>query len=244
FMDSANKIASHKIDIPAAAINVGNIDLSNALRDLGGDPSRIYDRKNDGDLSFILDITPFVGTGKEIGQLIKGEDLVTGRKYGPEDYGWGTLAVVSGGTTRVIGKVVGKIGDLEKKGKAIENATKGTSGIGWSMPRGGGVIEGRKYTEHALERMAPDTIQVRAELTKRARERAERNGYTFGSKEYMEELKKVDPRGVTPSVVEETIKHSTKKPGNKPGLWQYDGKDVRVVLNDNGDVVSVVPNKS
>ncbi|MCQ6337357.1 hypothetical protein N7976_23010 [Bacillus thuringiensis] len=58
--------------------------------------------------------------------------------------------------------------------------------------------------------MAPDTIQVRAELTKRARERAERNGYTFGSKEYMEELKKVDPRGVTPSVVEETIKHATK----------------------------------
>ena len=75
----------------------------------------------------------------------------------------------------------------------------------------GGVIDGRKYTEHALERMAPDTIQVRAELTKRARERAERNGYTFGSKEYMEELK-VDPRGVTPSVVEETIKHATKNP--------------------------------
>ncbi|HFJ9457285.1 hypothetical protein [Bacillus cereus] len=50
--------------------------------------------------------------------------------------------------------------------------------------------------------------------------------------------------GVPPSVVEETIKHATKKTGNKPGLWQYDGKDVRVVLNDNGDVVSVVPNKS
>lgn len=41
------------------------------------------------------------------------------------------------------------------------------------MPRGGGVIDGRKYSEHALERMAPDTVQVRAELTKRARERAE-----------------------------------------------------------------------
>ncbi|WP_255289268.1 MULTISPECIES: hypothetical protein [Bacillus cereus group] len=50
--------------------------------------------------------------------------------------------------------------------------------------------------------------------------------------------------GVPPSVVEETIKHATKKPGKKPGLWQSDGKDVRVVLNDNGDVVSVVPNKS
>ncbi|KZD59727.1 hypothetical protein P9X13_10545 [Bacillus cereus] len=59
------------------------------------------------------------------------------------------------------------------------------------MPRGGGVIDGRKYTEHALERMAPDTIQVRAELTKRARERAERKGYTFGLDKYMEELKKL-----------------------------------------------------
>ncbi|PFZ93905.1 S-layer homology domain-containing protein [Bacillus wiedmannii] len=126
FMDSANRIASHKIDIPAAAINVGNIDLSNVLRDLGGDPSRVYDRKNDGDLSFVLDITPIIGTGKEIGQLIKGEDLVTGQKYGPEDYAWGTLAVVSGGTTRVVGKVVGKIGDLEKKGKALEAAAKNT----------------------------------------------------------------------------------------------------------------------
>ena len=127
FMDSANKIASHKINIPAAAINVGNIDLSNALRDLGGDPSRVYDRKNDGDVSFILGITPIIGTGKEIGQLIKGEDLVTGQKYGPDDYGWGTLAVVSGGTTRVVGKVVGKIGDLEKKGKALETAAKTTN---------------------------------------------------------------------------------------------------------------------
>ena len=31
---------------------------------------------------------------------------------------------LSGGTTRVVGKVVGKIGDLEKKGKALEAAAK------------------------------------------------------------------------------------------------------------------------
>ncbi|MCP9227930.1 hypothetical protein NMG90_21530 [Bacillus mycoides] len=67
-----------------------------------------------------------IGIGKEIGQLIKFEDVTTGRKYGPEDYGWGTLSVVSGGTSRVIGKVVGKIGDLEKKGKALEAAAKNT----------------------------------------------------------------------------------------------------------------------
>ncbi|PGD09783.1 S-layer protein [Bacillus wiedmannii] len=126
FMDSANRIASHKVDVSAAAINIGNINLSNALRDLGGDPSRVYDRKNDGDVSFLLGMTPIIGTGKEIGQLIKGEDLVTGQKYDPEDYVWGTLAVVSGGTTRVIGKVVGKVGDLEKKGKALEAAAKNT----------------------------------------------------------------------------------------------------------------------
>ncbi|MFE6708185.1 ribonuclease domain-containing protein [Bacillus thuringiensis] len=125
-MDSANKIASYKIDVPAASQNIGNIDLSNALLDLGGDPSRVYDRKNDGDLSFVLGITPIIGTGKEIGQLIKGEDLVTGQKYGPEDYVWGTLAVVSGGTTRVVGKVFGKVADLEKKGKALEAAAKNT----------------------------------------------------------------------------------------------------------------------
>jgi hypothetical protein len=72
-----------------------------------------------------LGITPIIGTGKEIGQIIKGEDLVTGQKYGPDNYVWGTLAVVSGGTTRVVGKVVGKIGDLEKKGEALEAAAKG-----------------------------------------------------------------------------------------------------------------------
>ncbi|MGG0763179.1 ribonuclease domain-containing protein [Bacillus paramycoides] len=126
FMDTASKVVRHKYNIPAAANNVGNVDLTRALYDLGGDPSRIYNRANDGDLSFILGITPIIGTGKEIGQLIKGEDLVTGQKYGPEDYAWGTLAVVSGGTTRVVGKVVGKIGDLEKKGKALEAAAKNT----------------------------------------------------------------------------------------------------------------------
>ena len=124
FMDSANKIASHKIDIPAAARNIGNIDLSSALYDLGGDPSRIYNRTNDGDLSFVLGITPIIGTGKEIGQLIKGEDLVTGQNT-VQTIMHGALAVVSGGTTRVVGKVVGKIGDLEKKGKALEAAAKG-----------------------------------------------------------------------------------------------------------------------
>ena len=57
----------------------------------------------------------------------------------------------------------------------------------------------------------------------------------------MKELSTIDPRGITPTVVEDIIKHGTKNPVNKPGLWEYIGKDARVILNDNGDVVSVVP---
>lgn len=42
-------------------------------------------------------------------------------------------------------------------------------------------------------------------------------------------------------VVEDIIKNGSRKPGNKPGSWEYTGKDARVILNDNGDVVSVIP---
>ncbi|MDZ5610659.1 pre-toxin TG domain-containing protein, partial [Bacillus pseudomycoides] len=126
FMDSANKIASHKVDVSAAAKNIGNVDLSNAFRELGAKPENIYNCSKDEDLSFILDITPGIGTGKEIGQLVTGKDLVTEKKYGPGDYAWGTLAAVSGGTSRVVGRVFGKVGELEKKAKNLEKAAKGS----------------------------------------------------------------------------------------------------------------------
>lgn len=38
----------------------------------------------------------------------------------------------------------------------------------WNMVEGGGTINGREYSQHAMERMAPDTPQVRAELSRRA----------------------------------------------------------------------------
>ena len=38
----------------------------------------------------------------------------------------------------------------------------------WDMTEGGGVINGREYSQHAMERMAPDTPTVRAELSRRA----------------------------------------------------------------------------
>ncbi|MED4654951.1 ribonuclease domain-containing protein, partial [Bacillus pseudomycoides] len=41
-------------------------------------------------------------------------------------YAWGTLAVASGGTTKVVGKVFGTVGELEKKAKNLEKAAKST----------------------------------------------------------------------------------------------------------------------
>ncbi|QWG53564.1 S-layer protein (plasmid) [Bacillus mycoides] len=242
FMDSANKIASHKIDIPAAAINVGNIDLTNAFRDFGVTPEKMKeleqaDRDTTKFMNVTLDAWPIINVPKEIIQLVQGHEMGEKDKYKPSDYAIGVASVLTGGTiktVKTIGKVVGTVEDIEKKAKNLEKATQGTSGIGWSMPRGGGTINGRKYSEHALERMAPDTIQVRAELEARAKSR----GLVPGTQKFKEF---VDPRGITPSVVEDIIKNGTKKPGNKPDSWEYTGRDARVITNDKGDVVTVVP---
>ncbi|PFJ14640.1 S-layer protein [Bacillus cereus] len=246
-LDAANKIAGYKIDTSNVAKNVGNMDgLTNHLKDFGVPPEKmkeyLEEQKRTNELgSIALDFIPVVGQIKQGLQVYNGREFFTEKEYGPDDYVWGTVSTVLGGTPKVIGRVFGKYGELEQKAKDLGKVSKVTEEIGWSMPRGGGVIDGRKYTEHALERMAPDTVQVRAELIKRARERAERKGYKFGSDDYVKELSTIDPRGITPTVVEDTIKHGTKNPGNKPGLWEYIGKDARVILNDNGDVVSVVP---
>jgi len=248
FMDSANKLASHKVDIPAAARNIGNIDLSNSLRDFGVSPEKIneYIAEQNATNNFMnttLDIMPILNVPKEAIQMYQGKEIGTDRKYGPSDYAMGVLSVATGGTVKTIGKVVGTVADLEKKAKNLEKATQGTSGIGWSMPRGGGVINGRKYSEHALERMAPDTVEIRAELNTRAREMAAKKGYKPGTAEYEALFAKIDPRGMTPNVVEDIIKNGSRSPGGKPGTWKYSREDGYVIINDKGDVVTVVPAK-
>jgi hypothetical protein len=78
----------------------------------------------------------------------------------------------------------------------------------WDMPSGGKSINGRWYKQHALERMAPDTFQVRAELELRAIEK----GHPRGSYEF---TKYVDPRGISPSVVEDAIQNGIKSAEKK-----------------------------
>lgn len=109
----------------------------------------------------------------------------------------------------------------------------GSNGMeGWSLPEGGGgtTINGRWYTEHALERIAPNTPEVRAVLESRALERAAREGLVTGTPEFAEWWAKNGPapRNVPPMVVEAEILN----PGST---------GVRVITNDNGDVVTVIP---
>lgn len=99
-------------------------------------------------------------------------------------------------------------------------------------PEGGGLyINGRWYTEHALERMAPDTPQVRAQLRTRVGARLQRIGISSSHPAYgrvlARALQKIDPRGVPPSVIEAEI----LRPGST---------NVRVITAQRGQVVVTV----
>ena len=107
-----------------------------------------------------------------------------------------------------------------------------TSGI-WDMTEGGGVINGREYSQHAMERMAPDTPTVRAELSRRAEKAAQQKGLEVGTKEYYEYCTKyVDPRNIPPSVIEDAISSSKAIPGNRSDTFIHETLDVKVVVND------------
>jgi RHS repeat-associated protein len=102
----------------------------------------------------------------------------------------------------------------------------------WDLPPGGGGqrINGRWYTEHALERMAPKgNPEVMATLSGRAIIRAETEGVMPGTPEFGVWWGKHGPapRGVPPSVVEAEIAN--------PGT-----SGTRVITNDYGDVVTVI----
>ena len=86
------------------------------------------------------------------------------------------------------------------------------------------------YTEHALERMAPRTPEVMAELEKRALERAAKEGYLPQTEKFAEWMKKhgPDPRNIPPSVVEAEIANSGST-------------NIRVELNTKGEVITVIP---
>jgi hypothetical protein len=105
---------------------------------------------------------------------------------------------------------------------------------GWVLPKegGGARIGNRLYTEHALERMAPRTPQVMAEIEARALKRAEAKGLQVGTPEFGAWWQKngPDPRGIPPSVVEAEI--------TNPG-----STSIKVITNNYGVVVTVIPSR-
>ncbi|MFV5963732.1 hypothetical protein [Bacillus sp. AK25] len=119
---------------------------------------------------------------------------------------------------------------------------KGTGEIGWNMSKGGGEINGRSYSQHALERMAPDSPEVKATLTSRAIKKAEELGFKPQTKEFSDFIKKyVDPRNIPPSVIEDAIMNTKKIPGNRSGTFVHETLDVKVIINEAGDVITVIP---
>ena len=145
--------------------------------------------------------------------------------------------------------------DVGKAGKGLEGAAKGAESAAedagkvvesgtdsWNMVEGGGTINGREYSQHAMERMAPDTPQVRAELSRRAEKSATQRGRTVGTQEYYEYCKKyVDPRNIPPSVIEDAISSTKGIPGNRPDTFIHETADVKIVINSAGKVITVIP---
>ena len=90
--------------------------------------------------------------------------------------------------------------------------------------------------------MAPDTPKVKATLTSRAIKKAEELGYKPQTKEFSDFIKKyVDPRNIPPSVIEDAIINSKKLPGNRSGTFVHETQDIKVIINETGDIITVIP---
>ena len=172
------------------------------------------------------DVNPVHFIVERIYEVATGKEMLTEEK----------ISRLAAGADLLIAIVVGRVLSAAARATApVRAPVRGpTEPIYDLPPEGGGMtINGRWYTEHALERMAPDTPQVRAEIESRTLARIRKLGLNPTSPAYdailAKALKKIDPRGVPPSVVEAEI----QRPGST---------NVRVVTVRRGSiVVSVIP---
>lgn len=103
----------------------------------------------------------------------------------------------------------GALGLAGKTGKAA-NASRSL----WPSPGGSKLVDGIKYTDHALKRMAPVGL--------------------------LQKGNQIVSRGVTPSVVKHAIQNGAKSSGNRPGTVVHTFENVRVVTNKAADRVITV----
>ena len=134
-----------------------------------------------------------------------------------------------------------------KKGRDVGKAGKGAKSVNvnattWSLNDNGAIINGRNYTVHALERMAPNIPEVRAKLFSKATKRGENLGLKPGTKDYKKFMTKyIDPRNIPPTVIEHAIKTTKAIQGNRAGTFIHETRDVRIIINNSGDVITVIP---
>ena len=125
-----------------------------------------------------------------------------------------------------------------------QNDTAVVVGSGWDMSRGGAEINGIQYSEHALERMAPNTQEVRGELYARAQQRAVAANLSPGTVEYQIFInKQINPRGIPPLVIEDAIKNIPAIRGKYPDTFIHQSADVTVIVNGDGKVITVIPRR-
>ena len=147
------------------------------------------------------DVFPVTFVGERIYELFTGKEALTGEK----------VSRLEAGVDLLIPIVLGRVLRMARGASvAARPLTRPLAEPIYDLPPEGGMtINGRWYTEHALERMAPDTPQVQAELRTRAMRRLQRLGIQPGSPPWdacvSRALQKIDPRGVPPSVVEAEI---------------------------------------
>lgn len=142
---------------------------------------------------------------------------------------------------RKLGQIIEKWYSKGKSKGSKKAVGKGGTDV-WDMTEGGGIINGREYSQHAMERMAPDTPSVRAKLSRRAEELAESKGLQVGTPEYHRFCQEyVDPRNIPPSVIEDAIRNTTAVPGHTAGTFVHQTADVTVIVNETGKVITVIP---
>jgi hypothetical protein len=147
------------------------------------------------------DVIPPLFLAERVYELFTAEEAFTGEKVSRLRAGADLLVAIV--LARVLKAAAGANAPVRPQSTPL------TDPIYDLPPQGGMRINGRWYTEHALERMAPDTPQIRAELRTRAAARLAKLGINPGHGAYdaciARALQKIDPRGIPPAVVEAEI---------------------------------------
>jgi hypothetical protein len=77
---------------------------------------------------------------------------------------------------------------------------------------------------------------------RRVEKKATEKELKVGSEEYYQFCKKyVDPRNIPPSVIVDVISTTKGVAGNTAGTFVHETADVKVIVNSNGKVITVIP---